>query len=148
MVASQFRQFWKASEEADVLINNAAFTGPALHIAERRGLPIFRLFPRVKAVVHHGGAGTSGAVATAGMPSVIIPAFFAQEVWGHILIRKGSGTMLARRELRVDSLAAALREVTKPEVRERAKALGVRASNEGGELQAADEIERHLREAA
>ncbi|MFY0530212.1 glycosyltransferase [Archangium gephyra] len=110
-------------------------------------LPHDWLFPRVKAVVHHGGAGTTGAVATAGVPSVIVPAFFAQEVWGDIVRRKGIGTMLSRRELRVDSLAAAIREVAQPHVAERARALGARASNEGAEVLAADEIERHLKEA-
>ena len=110
-------------------------------------LPHDWLFPRVKAVVHHGGAGTTGAVATAGVPSVIVPAFFAQDVWGHVLKQKGIGTMLARRELRVDSLAAALREVERPEVRERARALGARASTEGAQVHAADEIERRLKEA-
>jgi UDP:flavonoid glycosyltransferase YjiC (YdhE family) len=107
-------------------------------------LPHDWLFPRVKAVVHHGGAGTTGAVATAGVPSVIVPAFFAQDVWGHVLKQKGIGTMLARRELGVDSLAAALREVERPEVRERARALGARASTEGAQGHAADEIERRL----
>ncbi len=110
-------------------------------------LPHDWLFPRVKAVVHHGGAGTTGAVATAGVPSVIVPAFFAQDVWGHIVREKGIGTMLSRRALGVDSLVAALREVEQPHVRERAKALGARASNEGAETHAADEIERRLREA-
>jgi sterol 3beta-glucosyltransferase len=110
-------------------------------------LPHDWLFPRVKAVVHHGGAGTTGAVTTAGVSSVIVPAFFAQDVWGHIVREKGIGTMLSRRELRVDSLAAALREVDRPEVRERARMLGARASNEGGEVHAADEIERRLKEA-
>ncbi|QRN94346.1 glycosyltransferase family 1 protein [Archangium violaceum] len=110
-------------------------------------LPHDWLFPRVKAVVHHGGAGTTGAVTTAGVPSVIIPAFFAQDVWGHIVREKGIGTMLSRRELSVDGLASALREVDRPEVRERARALGMRASNEGAEVHAADEIERWLKEA-
>ena len=32
-----------------------------------------RLFPRVAAVVHHGGAGTSGAAFTAGRPQVVCP---------------------------------------------------------------------------
>nr|WCO03958.1 Ctg10_386 [Cystobacter sp.] len=111
-------------------------------------LPHDWLFPRVKAVVHHGGAGTTGAVASAGVPSVIVPAFFAQDVWGHVVRQKGVGTLLPRRELRVDSLVAALREVAQPHVVERARALGVNASNEGAEVLAADEIERRLRDAA
>jgi len=110
-------------------------------------LPHDWLFPQAKVVVHHGGAGTAGAVATAGVPSVIIPAFFAQGVWGNAAIQKGVGTMLSRRELRVDSLVAALREANQPRARERARALGERARREGGVSQAADEIELRLREA-
>ncbi|WP_395847757.1 glycosyltransferase [Cystobacter fuscus] len=110
-------------------------------------LPHDWLFPQVKAVVHHGGAGTVGAVATAGVPSVIVPAFFGQEVWGDIVHREGVGTMLQRRELRVDTLAAALREVTQPHVFEKARTLGTRASKEGAEVLAADEIERRLKQA-
>ena len=33
------------------------------------------LFPRVAAVVHHGGAGTTAAAARAGVPQVITPMF-------------------------------------------------------------------------
>jgi len=111
-------------------------------------LPHDWLFPQVKAVVHHGGAGTTGAVATAGVPSIIVPAFFAQEVWGHLLDQKGIGMMLSRKALTVERLAAALRQVDQVQVRERAKALGERARVERAEAQAADEIERRLAEAA
>jgi len=31
------------------------------------------LFPRMAAIVHHGGAGTTGAAVRAGKPSVVIP---------------------------------------------------------------------------
>jgi sterol 3beta-glucosyltransferase len=110
-------------------------------------LPHDWLFPQMKAVVHHGGAGTTGAVATAGVPSIIIPAFFAQAVWGDVLIRKGIGTLLVRRELTAQSLARALRSIDHPHIRERARALGERARREGGEAHAADEIEQRLREA-
>jgi sterol 3beta-glucosyltransferase len=111
-------------------------------------LPHEWLFPQVKAVVHHGGAGTTGAVATAGVPSVIVPAFFGQVPWGGIVRQRGVGTMLARSALSADSLAEALREVGQPQVREQARALGQRAKAEGGVTRAADEIERRLREAA
>jgi sterol 3beta-glucosyltransferase len=107
-------------------------------------LPHDWLFPRMKAVVHHGGAGTTGAVATAGVPSIIIPAFFAQAIWGEVLMEKGIGTLLSRRELRVESLVKALREVTRPEVHERARAIAGHARSEGAERQAADMMERLL----
>ncbi len=43
------------------------------------------LFPRVRAVVHHGGAGTTGTVVRAGVPSVVVPHFADQFYWGRRL---------------------------------------------------------------
>ncbi len=40
------------------------------------------LFPRMAAVVHHGGAGTTGAGLRAGAPSVIVPFIVDQPWWG------------------------------------------------------------------
>lgn len=120
----------------------------APHIFVDDDLPHEWLFPQMKVIVHHGGAGTTGAAAAAGVPSIIIPAFFAQIPWGDIVTRKGVGALLMRDELRADTLAAALAKVSAPEVRERARALGERARAEGGVTLAADEIERRLKEAA
>jgi UDP:flavonoid glycosyltransferase YjiC (YdhE family) len=39
------------------------------------------LFPYMAAVVHHGGAGTTGAVLRAGVPSIVIP-FFGDQLYG------------------------------------------------------------------
>jgi sterol 3beta-glucosyltransferase len=49
------------------------------------------LFPRVSAVVHHGGAGTAAAALRAGVPSVILPFFFDQGFWGRWLAGCGLG---------------------------------------------------------
>lgn len=111
-------------------------------------LPHDWLLPRLKAAVHHGGAGTTGEVTAAGIPSVVIPAFPAQAVWGHMAIEKGIGTLLERDDLRVERLVAALHEVERPEVQERARDLGSLIQNDGAEKQAADEIERWLRSIA
>ena len=40
------------------------------------------LFPRIAAVVHHGGAGTTAEGLRAGIPTVIIPFNFDQPFWG------------------------------------------------------------------
>ena len=40
------------------------------------------LFPRMAAVVHHGGAGTTAAGLRAGVPSIIVPFFADQPFWG------------------------------------------------------------------
>ncbi|MFD0491303.1 nucleotide disphospho-sugar-binding domain-containing protein [Saccharopolyspora spinosporotrichia] len=39
------------------------------------------LFPRTAAVVHHGGAGTTGAGVRAGVPAVITPVIADQPFW-------------------------------------------------------------------
>src|SRR5262249_32923025 len=51
-----------------------------VHVAPE--VPHDWLFPRVAAVVHHGGAGTSAAVLRAGVPSVVVPFQFDQRYWG------------------------------------------------------------------
>lgn len=40
------------------------------------------LFPRCACVIHHGGAGTTGAGLAAGRPTAIVPAFADQQFWG------------------------------------------------------------------
>lgn len=42
------------------------------------------LFPRVAAVVHHGGAGTTAASLRAGVPSVVIPFLIDQPFWASV----------------------------------------------------------------
>src|SRR6516165_11038559 len=42
------------------------------------------LFPRVAAVVHHGGAGTTAAGLRAGRPTVIAAFFGDQPFWGRL----------------------------------------------------------------
>jgi sterol 3beta-glucosyltransferase len=118
---------------------------PSVFVAD--DLPHDWLLPRAKAAVHHGGAGTVGAVITAGIPSIVVPSFDMQTAWGHRIAEKGIGLALDKRELDAGRLAAALREVETPGFRERARALGEAARSEGGAAQAADEIERRLAEA-
>ena len=47
-----------------------------------RDVPHEWLFPRMRAIVHHGGAGTTGAALRAGVPSVVTPLGFDQLVLG------------------------------------------------------------------
>ena len=52
-----------------------------LHIVEA---PHDWLFPKVKVVVHHGGAGTVAASLRSGRPSVICPFVTDQFFWGEL----------------------------------------------------------------
>ena len=49
------------------------------------------LFPRVAAVVHHGGAGTTTAAARAGVAQVAVPMFGDQFYWGRRSATSASG---------------------------------------------------------
>lgn len=71
------------------------------------------LFPRVSAVVHHGGAGTTAAALRAGKPSVICPFMLDQFVWGRRVFALGAGSApIPQRKLTAQRLATAIREVT------------------------------------
>jgi vancomycin aglycone glucosyltransferase len=87
-----------------------------------------RLFPRVAAVVHHGGAGTTVAAARAGVPQIVVPHLADQYYWGRRVELLGLGPPpLSRRRLSASTLADALIETLENEVvAERANELGER----------------------
>ena len=55
------------------------------------GIPHARLFSRVAAVVHHGGAGTTATAARAGVPQVVVPHILDQYYWADQVHRLGIG---------------------------------------------------------
>lgn len=78
------------------------------------------LFPRLAAVVHHGGAGTTTAAARAGVPQVVVPLLGDQPYWASRVVALGIGTSYEGSTPAVDSLSETLGEVLAPEVRSRA----------------------------
>ena len=92
------------------------------------------LFPRCAAVVHHGGAGTTGAALRAGVPAVVVPFGVDQPFWASRVVALGTGPApIPRRRLTAGALAAALRAaVTDGAMRDRAAALGVAIRAEDG----------------
>jgi vancomycin aglycone glucosyltransferase len=96
-----------------------------------------KLFPRVAAIVHHGGAGTMTAAARAGRAQVIIPHNYDQFYWAHRVQELGvgeSGPLCD--DLTVDALAQALRECLRPGVTARAQALAGRMELHGARIAA------------
>jgi sterol 3beta-glucosyltransferase len=68
------------------------------------------LFPRVAAVVHHGGSGTAGAALAAGRPQVVCPFVADQPFWAARAHATGvAPAPLPQRRLSADRLAAAIR---------------------------------------
>jgi sterol 3beta-glucosyltransferase len=98
------------------------------------GVPFAWLFPRVAAVVHHGGAGTTAAGLRAGVPSVVVPFFGDQPFWGQRVAALGVGPApVPRKMLTAERLAQAIQQaVTDPAMRQRAADLGARIQAEDG----------------
>jgi sterol 3beta-glucosyltransferase len=97
-------------------------------------LPHSWLFPRMAAVVHHGGAGTTAAGLRAGVPSIITPFGMDQPFWGRRVAELGVGPQpIPRKKLTAERLAAAITEATtNPTMRRRAAALGEAIRSEDG----------------
>jgi UDP:flavonoid glycosyltransferase YjiC (YdhE family) len=104
------------------------------------------LFPRVAAVVHHGGAGTTAAGLRAGVPTIIVPFFADQFFWGKRVFDLGVGPRpIPRKRLDADTLATAIRvATTDPDIHSRASALGERIRAEDGVARAVATFERHM----
>ncbi len=92
------------------------------------------LFPRVAAIVHHGGAGTVAAAARAGRPQVVVPHIADQGFWGHRLQCIGvAPAPISRWRLSIDRLVCALQEcLTDAGMRARASALARSLSENRG----------------
>lgn len=113
-------------------------------ILQIEGAPHDWLFPRSAAVVHHGGAGTTGAGLRAGVPSVIIPFFYDHPFWGRRVADLGVGPApLSLRRLDAEELGAAIRRAVEDrEIRARAAALGEKVRAEDGVGRAVEIIHR------
>jgi UDP:flavonoid glycosyltransferase YjiC (YdhE family) len=92
------------------------------------------LFPRMKVVVHHGGAGTTAEGLRAGVPAVIVPFIVDQSFWGQRIWTLGVGPRpLPRKKLTADKLARAIYTAANdPLMRNHASALGAAIRAEDG----------------
>jgi UDP:flavonoid glycosyltransferase YjiC (YdhE family) len=109
------------------------------------GAPHDRLFPRVTATVHHGGAGTTAASLRAGKPTAVCPFFGDQPFWGRRVMELGVGPRpLNRKSLTAEGLAAAIVAMDDPNMRGRSAALGAAIRRENGVAAAVEFIEGRM----
>ena len=88
------------------------------------------LFPRVAAIVHHGGAGTTAAATRAGVPQVVVPMFNDQFYWATRVRTLGIGTCVIG-TLTTATLASALREAFEPPIAKQARSIAQQLSSDG-----------------
>lgn len=101
------------------------------------------LFPRVRAVVHHGGAGTTGAAFGSGRPQLAIPHIGDQPYWGRRVVDLGCGPAPLRlHELTADALTARLVGLVSGSFDARAAAVGEQVRSEDGVGVAVAHLER------
>lgn len=97
------------------------------------------LFPRVSAVVHHGGAGTTAIGITLGKPTVIVPFFGDQPWWAAMIFRAGAGPeAVPYKQLTAQKLADNITQALKPEMQARAQELSEKIKGEDGTKKAGD----------
>jgi sterol 3beta-glucosyltransferase len=104
------------------------------------------LYPQMAAVVHHGGAGTTGAALQAGIPAVVVPFAVDQPFWGSRVAALGVGpTPIPRKRLTAHKLAHALRAtVADHAMNSRAAQLSNQIRTEDGVGEAVRHLAHHL----
>lgn len=109
-----------------------------------RDAPHDWLFPRLSAVVHHGGSGTTAAALRAGIPSLVVPFGFDQDLWGRRLAGLGlAPEPIPHAALTPEALAAALGRLAGDDaMRRRAADFAPVVRAEDGVARAAAVVER------
>ena len=102
------------------------------------------LFPRMAAVVHHGGAGTTGAGIRAGVPSIVTPVLADQPYWARRVASLGVGPVSTPfPELTPERLGDLIRQaVEEAAYRDRAQEIAAQVGAEDGAARVVEALER------
>lgn len=102
------------------------------------------LFPKVAAVVHHGGAGTTAAAIRAAVPSIVTPFFADQLFWASRVTELGVGPRsIPFSALNEDNLAEAIRTACKDSsILDKSQILAEKVRSENGVEQMVETFEK------
>lgn len=91
------------------------------------------LFPRMKAVVHHGGAGTTAIGLKCGKPTMIVPFFGDQPFWGAMVAeaKAGAHQCIPYKKLTVERFAEGIKQCITEEARVNVQRIAESISDEG-----------------
>lgn len=103
------------------------------------------LFLQCKAVVHHGGAGTTAAGLKAACPTTIVPFFGDQPFWGDRVHARGVGPLpIPVDQFSLQKLVDAINFMMEPKVKDNAVELAKAMESEDGVSGAVRAFLRHL----
>ena len=98
------------------------------------------IFPACRAVVHHGGAGTTAASLRAGVPTLILWMADVQLIWGAAIKRLKVGTARRFSTATEKSLVADLRTILAPQYLTRAREIATRMTEPAKSVAAAADL--------
>jgi UDP:flavonoid glycosyltransferase YjiC (YdhE family) len=98
------------------------------------------IFPACRAVVHHGGAGTTAAGLRAGVPTLLLWIGFDQPRWGAVVKRLKVGTARRFSSTNRESLAADLGTILAPHYVARARKIATRMTEPAASVAAAADL--------
>lgn len=98
------------------------------------------VFPACRAVVHHGGAGTTAAGIRAGVPTLVLWVAAEQPLWGKQVQRLGIGTVRRFSATTRQSLVTDLQTVLAAEVAGRARQVGAAMTTPSASVSAAADL--------
>lgn len=113
-----------------------------------KSIPHSWLFPRMAAVIHHAGPGTTAAGLSAGIPNAAVPHFGSHFFYAKCIADLGAGPKpIDRKKLSFVRLSQAIETMTHDQcVKERASAIGAQIRAEDGINQAVHAIRQYLNE--
>jgi UDP:flavonoid glycosyltransferase YjiC (YdhE family) len=116
------------------------------HVKVVGGVNYAAVFPACRAVVHHGGSGTTAASLRAGIPTLVLSMDVNQTLWGARVKRLNVGTARRFSATTRESLLADLRQILAPEYATRARELAARMTKPADSVaNAADLVESFAR---
>ncbi|MCB0935906.1 MAG: glycosyltransferase [Mycobacterium sp.] len=117
-------------ERALLCAGGTDFTGVPVpdHVKVVGPVNYTRIFAASKAIVHHGGSGTTACSLRAGVPTLILWSSADQPYWGNQLQRLKVGASRRFSKTTSESLVADLREILAPDYAVRARDLATKMS--------------------
>lgn len=101
-------------------------------------------FPSCRAVVHHGGTGTTAAGLRAGVPSLILSTDIDQTLWGTRIKKLKVGTARRLSATTTESLVADLRTILEPQYAQRAREVATQMTKPTESISAAADFVENL----